>query len=86
MGLPPLKRSKLGKNHKMGRMKLKKVYVDNKLWNDRNFQLHWHKFEWVNQISKSKWNKSYSVSSNIFDLNKGDRTSHWVGHSALKEY
>ena len=86
MGLPPLKRSKLGKNHKIGRMKLKKVYEDNKLWNDRNFQLHWHKLEWVNQISKSKWNKSYSVSSNIFDLNKGDRTSHWVGHSALKEY
>ena len=36
------------------------------------------------QESKKR-NKPFSISSNNFFLNKGDRTSHWVGHSKLKE-
>ena len=47
--------------------------------------MHWNKLEWINPRSKIKRNKPYSVSSNTFDLNKGDRTSNWVGNSALKE-
>ena len=39
----------------------------------------------VNQISQTKRNKPYSISSNKFYLNKGDKTVHLVVHSGLKE-
>ena len=39
-------------------MKLKKLYESNKWWNDRKFQLHWNKLEWVNPRSKTKSKKT----------------------------
>ena len=84
-GLPPLRRSKLSKKSQDKEDEIKKLYEDNKWWNDWKLQLHWHKLEWVNPRSQTKRNKSYSVSSNKFSLNKVDKTSHWVGHSSLKE-
>ena len=82
-GLLPLRRPKLGKNHKIRGAK-KKPYESNKWWNYWKFQLHWKKLEWVNKISQTKIGKPYSVSSKHIYLNKGDRTSHCVGHSYLK--
>ena len=84
-GLPPLKRSKLGKKaqDKQDEFK-KKLYEANKWWNNRKSQLHWNKLEWVNPKSLTKRNKPFSVSS-IFYLNKNDRTSHWFGHSSFRE-
>ena len=64
-------------------MKLKKLYEANKWWNDSKFRLHWNKHEWVNPIIKIKGKKPYSFSSKQ-NLDKCDRTSHWVGHSDLK--
>ena len=63
-GIPPLRRTKLSKNHKKGRTKFKKkLYESNKWWNDWKFQLHWHKLEWVDPKSTPKRDKPYSVSS-----------------------
>ena len=62
-----------------------RIERDNKWWNDYKFQLHWHKLDWVHPRIKIKSNKPYSVSSNKLYLNKGDRTSHWVGHSSFTE-
>ena len=40
---------------------------------------------WMGQPNKSNQKeKPYSVPS-FFYINKGDRTSHWVGHSDIKE-
>ena len=64
---------------------MKKLYEANKCWNDNKCKLNCHKLEWVNLISWTKSNKLYSVSPDKFYLDKGDITSHWVGHSALKE-
>ena len=59
-------------------MELKKPYEDNKWWNDWKIQLDWNKLEWVSTRTLfSFFKKSY--------LNKNNRTSHWVGHSALEE-
>ena len=81
----PLNRSKLSKKSQDNKDKIKnKLYEVNKWWNDWRFQLHWNKLEWVNLRSLTKMNKPFSFSSNEFYLNKGDRTSHWVGHSKLK--
>ena len=61
-------------------MRSKKIYEANKWWNDWKYPLHWNKLEWVNPISETKRNKPFSFSSRKFYLNKGDKTSHWVGH------
>ena len=66
-------------------MKLRKLYEANKCWNDWKFQLHWNKLECVNPRSRTKKNKTFSVSSTFICLNKNDRTSYWVGRSKLKE-
>ena len=78
-GLPPLRRPTLGKN------KFKKLYESNKWWNDWRFQLHWNNIEWVNPRSLTKMNKTFSVSSRDFYLNKNYITSRWVGHSKVQE-
>ena len=80
-GIPPLRRSKPSKKaqNKWDEIE-KKIYEDNKWRNDWKIQLHWHKLERVNLRFQTKRNKSYSVSSNKFYLNKGDITSHSVGH------
>ena len=85
-GIPPLKRSKLSKKaqDKEDAIK-KKLYEASKWWNDWKFQLHWNKLEWVNPRSLTKRNKPFSVSSKEFNLNKNDRKSRLVSHSALKE-
>ena len=83
-GLPPLRGSTLSKNHKIRKMKFKKLNEANNRWKDWRFQLHWKKLEWVNPRSQTKRNKPFSVSSRKFYLNKVDRTSHWVGHSKVK--
>ena len=51
-------------------MELKKLYEANKWWDDRKFQLHWHKLEWVYPESTPKRDKPYSVSSKSFTLIK----------------
>ena len=79
-GLTLLRRSTLIKQHNIRRMKLIKLYEADKWWNDWKFQLHWQNLEWVNPRSQIKRNKPFSVSSYKFYLNKGDKTSHWVGH------
>ena len=65
-GLPPPRIPKLGKKHKIRRMKLKKPYEANKWWNDRKFHFHWHKLEWINPRSKIKRKQPYLVSSKQF--------------------
>ena len=60
-GIPPLRRPQLSKNNKRRRMKLKNEA--NRYWNDRKFQLHWNKLEWVNPRIQIKGKKLYSVSS-----------------------
>ena len=52
------------------------------MWNYWKFQLHWHKLEWVNPRNKIRRKKPIQFFLNI---SKGDRTSHWVGHSKIKE-
>ena len=84
-GLPTLRRTKLSKKSQEKQDEIqKKIYEANKLWNDWRFQLHWHKLEWVDPKSLIKRDKTYSVSSKLFYLNKNYRTSHWVDHSKLK--
>ena len=64
-GIPPLKRSKIGKKHKRIRIKSKKLYEANKWWNDWRFQLYWNKIEWVDPKTLIKRDKPYSVYSKI---------------------
>ena len=63
-GLPLLNRSKLSKKpqEKQDDIK-KKLYEDNKWWNDWKFQLHWNKREWVDPKYLIKRDKPYSVCS-----------------------
>ena len=83
-GLPPLKRTKLGKKAKKRQDLIKKeLFVSNMWCNDWKFQLHWNMLEWVNPKSKTKRVKPFSVSSNKFYNNNNDRTAHFVGHSQL---
>ena len=82
-GIPPLSISKLSKKSQYKEDEIKKLYEANKWWNYWKFQLHWNMIELVNKISKIK-RKNPIQFINIFYLNKNYRTSHWVGHSALK--
>ena len=83
-GLPPLKRTKLGKRAQKRRDLIKKeLFVSNMWWNDWKLQLHWNMLEWVNPKSRTKQVKPFSVSSNEFYINNNDRTAHFVGHSKL---
>ena len=41
--------------------------------------------EWVNPRTLIKKNKPFSFTLKQFNLNKGDRTSRWVGHSKVKQ-
>ena len=61
-GLPPLRRQKLSKNHKRGRMKFKKLCEANRHWNYWKLQIYWHKVEWVSPRSQIKRKSPYSVS------------------------
>ena len=80
-GLPPLRRSTLSKIAQDKEDEInKKLYEANKWWNAWIFQLHWKNIEWVNPRSQTKRNKHFSVSSRKVYLNKGDKTSHWVGN------
>ena len=71
------------KKHNIRRTKLKKLYEVNSWWNDWKFHLHWHKLEWFNPRIKIK-SKNPIQFLQFFHIYKGDRTSHWVVHSALK--
>ena len=84
--LPPLRITKLSKKSQENQYEIqKKLYEANKWWNDQKSKLHWHKLEWVNSKPLNKRYKTYSVSPKTFYLNKNYRTSHWVGHSDIKE-
>ena len=83
-GLPPLKRTKLGKKaHKKQDLIKYELFVSNMWWNDWKFQLHWNMLEWVNPKSRTKRVKPFSFSSNKFYINNNDRTAHFVGRSKL---
>ena len=70
-GLPPLKRTKLGKKAQKRQDRIKKeFFVSNMWWNDWKFQLHWNKLEWVDPISTPKRVKTFSVSAKIYILVK----------------
>ena len=45
-------------------MKLKKLYEDNKWWNDWKFQLHWNNLEWLDPRTL------YQNEQNLFSLFK----------------
>ena len=47
--------------------------------------MNWHKLEWVDPKYITKRDKTYSVSSKKYYLNKNYRTAHWVENSKLKE-
>ena len=84
-GLPPLRRTKLSKKAQERQDEIeKKLYEVNKWWNYWRFKLHCHKLEWVDPKYNTKIDKTKSVSSKKFYLNKNDITYHWVGHSKLK--
>ena len=79
-GLPPLKRTKIGKKAQERHDKVqKKLYEANRWWNDRKFQLHW-----VYPKSNPKRVKRFYVSSKKVHISKNDRKAHFVGHSRLK--
>ena len=83
-GLPPLKRTKLGKKAQKRQDLIKKeLFVSNMCWNDWKFQLHWNMLEWVNPKSTTKRDKPFSVYSKKFYINNNYRTAHFVGHSKL---
>ena len=85
MVLPLLRRHKLSKKAQEKNDKIKrKLYTDNRNWNDWIFQLHWNKLEWVNPGSKIKIEQPYSTSSKKYYIDQDLRTAHWVGHSILK--
>ena len=47
-GLPPLKKTKPSKKSQERQDVIqKKLFEANRWWNDRKFQLHWNKLEWV---------------------------------------
>ena len=83
-GIPPLKRTKISKRHKIGMILLKKLDESNRWWNDWKFQLHLKNPEWVDPKSTPKRVKAYSVSSKKLYISNNDRTAHFVGHSKLK--
>ena len=84
--IPQLRRTKLSEKVQERKDEIqKKLYEVNKWWNDRRFQLHWHKLEWVDPKSTPKIVTPYSVSSKEFYIDKNDRTSHFIGYSKLKE-
>ena len=66
-------------------MKSKKLYEANRYWNDWTFQLYWNKIEWVNPRSQIKIENLFIFFKDIFFIDKDIRTSHWVGHSKIKE-
>ena len=54
-GLPPLKRTKLGKKAQEREDLIKnELFRSNMWWNDWKFQLHWNMLEWVNPKSTPK--------------------------------
>ena len=66
-GLPPLKRTKLSKKAQERQDYIQKnLYEANRWWNDRKFQLHWNKLEWVDPKYTPKRVKPFSVSSIFF--------------------
>ena len=66
-GLQPLKRIKLCKKAQERKDVIqKKLYEANRWWNDKKFQLHWNKLEWVDHKSNPKIVKPFSVSSKTF--------------------
>ena len=74
-GLPPLKRTKLGKKaQKSQDLTKNELFLSNMRWNDWKLQLHWNMLEWVNPKSTTKLVKPFSVSSNKFYINNNDRT------------
>ena len=72
-------RAALSKKSQEKEDKITKLYEANNCWDDWKFQLHWNKLEWVNPISQTKRNKTFQFLQ-FLNLNKVDRTSHWVGH------
>ena len=83
-GLPPLKRTKLGKKAKKGQGLIKnELFKSNMWWNDWKLQLHWNMLEWVNPKSTNKRVKPFAASSKKFYNNNNDRTAHFVGRSKL---
>ena len=53
-GLPPLKRTKLGKKAQERHDLIKnKLFQSTIWWNDWKFQLHWNMLEWVDPKSLS---------------------------------
>ena len=66
-GLPPIRRPKLSKKAQEKEDDTEqKLYEASRHFNDRKFQPHWHKLEWVNPIIQIKRKKKYSVSSIVF--------------------
>ena len=54
-GVPPLKRTKVGKKAQKRQDLIKKeLFVSNMWWNDWKFQLHWNMLTWVNPKSRTK--------------------------------
>ena len=85
-GLPPLKKTKQSKKVQERQDVIqKKLYGANMWWNDRRFQLHWNKLEWVDPKSTPKIIKPFYVSSKKLYISKSDRAAHFVGRSKLKE-
>ena len=83
-GLPPLKRTKLGKKEQKRQDLIKnELFISNMWCNDWKFQLHWNMLEWVDPKSKPKIVNPFSVSSNKFYINNNDRAAHFVSHSKL---
>ena len=64
--LTPVKISKIIKNHKRSRMKLKKLYKSNKWYNYCKVQLHWNNLERVDPKFLIKRDKPYLISSKIY--------------------
>ena len=62
--LPPLKKRKLSKKYQKYEDKIKRRLTEsNQEWNDRKFQIHWNKLEWVNPRSHDERKNSFFVSS-----------------------
>ena len=55
------------------------LQMENDIWNDWKFQMHWNKLWWVNPTNCGEINNTFCVSSKEYYLKDDNKTSHWVG-------
>ena len=62
---------------------MKSLWVENNIWNNWSFQLHWNNMEWVDpRIHNRKTNPLCTITYNFYIIDNNE-TSQFFGHSNM---